>query len=174
MRSQAGAELVHDRAAVVGLAALAAVADHFVGLIGVVTVATLCLWFIDMVGGTARAMFRGFLEGVILPHGRRETGIKGAVKALCPHKAIRGGMKLIACALAFAVGGFAEIIQAASNPEGAYIPAVAPLLVIACFFFMASIAEQVNFFWSEFGRKAGGIFDRVRLRGEREAEKRDA
>jgi hypothetical protein len=133
-----------------GLAALGALMEHYVGLVDVAMVVTGGFWILDMAGGTIRAASRGFAAG----------GLRGMAGAFSPVKSAKGAGKLLACVIVVIVGGALEFLQAQTS-GGAYIPVVTPLLLVASSLFVFSILGQVNYFWSELGDKA----DRLVRRG---------
>jgi len=140
-----------------GVAAVGALIEHYVGLVDVAMIVTAGFWVLDMTGGTVRAAARGYTAG----------GLHGVAGAFSLTKSARGAGKLLACVIVVVVGGALEMLQAQTS-GGAYIPVVTPLLLVASSLFVFSILGQVNYFWSELGDHADRIIRRGLPPQERE------
>jgi hypothetical protein len=127
---------------VVGLAAVAAVLEHFVGLPDVLAVVVGCLWLLDMLGG----MFRSIAKA-------------GTFRAFSWPKLAGGVGKMVAVLIGMGLFGLLEVTQLHAGMERP-IPMVAPLLVAASFGFSVSVLEQISDLWPWFGDKAREIFSR--------------
>ena len=135
-------------------AAVAAVVDHFWGLIDVMLIVVGLLWCLYMLSGASRALLRAAAKG----------GWRAIPSAVDDRKVFEGIARGVGVSLGIILLGFVEIMQA-QQFDGAYMPAVAPFVAVMALWFAAKIAGHITDLHAEAGNAIRAAMDKARQRG---------